>query len=242
MDEVKRKVYLDLFASPLTLLPVVGGATALLASWALGGVPVMTFGGVAAMVTGASLFVSRLIFGLDKLTENAYQYAQEQQQRSQLESLQQLHQRLEGDSDPRTGHLLRQLWTLYKQLKSDVDEGKIKVGAAEVLDRVNEMFHVCVDHLDRSYGLHMTANKMSGEARDRIRGQREELIAEVSQACDYLEQTINELNLVVTKKKSADLNRMREELDETIRVARLAEEKTDALVDGSKPYETTDFE
>ena len=91
MDEVKRKVYLDLFASPMTLLPFVGGATALLGSWAIGGVSLLTFGGIAGMVIGAGVFASRLIFGLDKLTERAYQYSQDQQQQMQLKSLQQLH-------------------------------------------------------------------------------------------------------------------------------------------------------
>lgn len=242
MDEVKRKVYLDLFASPLTLLPAVVGTTALLGSWAIGGVSVLTFGGIAAVLTGAGIFASRLIFGLDKLTERAYQYTQEHEQKSQLRSLQQLHRRLENDRDPRTERLLRQLWTLYKDIKEAVDQGKIKVAAREVLDGVNQMFHVCVDHLDRSFELWKTSQKMMGESRDRVLQQRETLIEEVLNSCDYLEQTIDNLHFETTQKSKTNLAQMRAELDETIRVAKKAEERTNTLTEEVKTYDASEFE
>lgn len=243
MDEVKRKVYLDLFASPLTLLPTVIGATALLGSWAIGGVSALTFGGIGAVLMGVGIFASRLIFGLDKLTERAYQYTQEHEQKSQLRSLQQLHRRLENDRDPRTERLLRQLWALYKDLKDAVETGKIKVAAHEVLDGVNQMFHVCVDHLDRSFELWKTSQKMVGASRDRVLEQREALIEEVAQSCDYLEQTIDSLHFETTQKNKSNLAQMRQELNETIRVAKKAEERTNTfMTEEAKTYDASEFE
>ncbi len=242
MGDVKRKVMLDLFASPLTLLPVVVGATALLASWAMGGNPALTFGGVAGMLGGFGMFASRIIFGLEKLTNEAYEYVLEQQQENQLQSLQQLESRLKKDRDPRTERLLSQLRTLYEDLKADIEKGKITIAAHEVLDGVNNMFHVSVKHLDRSFQLWQTASKMKGTSRERIMQQREELIEEVATSCEYLEQTIDQLNAVATKRNRSDLSRMRSELDETIRVARRAEERTNALGDDDKPYDISEFE
>jgi hypothetical protein len=65
MDPVKRKIYLDLFAAPVTLVPLVGGLTALMAAWALGGHGLLTFLGISSVLAGIGMFASRLIFGLE---------------------------------------------------------------------------------------------------------------------------------------------------------------------------------
>ncbi len=163
MDDVKRKVLLDLFASPLTLLPVVGGITALLASWAMGGDPVLTFGGLAGVLGGIGMFSSRIIFGLEKMTNQAYEYVLEKQQSSQRAALQQLFEKLQADRDPRTERLLTQLQALYHDLKRDVEEGKITITAHQVLDGVDNVFRVCIDYLERSFRLWETAGRMKGE-------------------------------------------------------------------------------
>ncbi|MEM7312331.1 MAG: hypothetical protein AAF497_04185 [Planctomycetota bacterium] len=243
MDDVKRKVLLDLFASPMTLLPVVVGATALLGSWAInGGQPMLTFAGIAGILTGVGVFASRMIFGLDQLTNQAYEYVLEKQQAGQLESLEKLKQKLQKDNDPRTESLLTQLRALYDSIKSDVKEGKISLAAHDVLDGVDNMFHVCVDYLGRSFDLWQTSQKMKGVAREQVLAQREELIEEVAQSCQYLEETINQLNAATTKRNKSDLARMREELDETIRVARRAEERTNEIGNEEKPYDPSEFE
>ena len=209
MDDVKRKVLLDIFASPLTLLPVVGGATALLVSWAVGGNPALTMGGIAGVLGGVGMFASRMIFGLEKLTNQAYEYVLKKQQANQQAALQRLDQRLRKDRDPRTERLLAQLQTLYRELQRDIEQGKISVSAHEVLDGVDSVFTVCVDYLDRSFRLWETASRMTGAARNNVLQQREELIVEVARSCEHLEQTINHLNEVATKRNKSDLAQLR---------------------------------
>ncbi len=72
--------------------------------------------------------------------------------------------------------------------------------------------------------------------------QREELIAEVARSCDHLEQTINQLNETATQRDKSDLAHLRAELDETIRVARRAEERADALGEETRSYDISEFE
>lgn len=242
MDDVKRKVYLDIFASPVTLLPVVGGLTALLASWAIGGSALLTFAGVAGVVGGLGLFASRLIFGLEKLTNRAYQYVLERQQKKQAEALHELDKKLQRDRDPRTERLLRQLWHLYKTLEKDIQAGKISVAAHEVLESVDRMFQVCVDYLDRSYQLWDKAHKQAGPARQRTMHQRDELVTEVENSVDFLESKIDQLENINKKKSKSELSELRAELDETIRVARRAEERTAELTGEGKNYDESEFE
>ena len=241
MKEVRRKVLLDLFASPLTLLPFVGGVTMLLAAWAMRSAP-LTFAGLAGILGGIGVFANRMIFGLEKLTNRAYEYVLEKQQNLQIESLRALEDKLQTDRDARTQNLLRQLWNLYKALEKDIKEGKVPAAAHGVMDSVDRMFHVCMEHLRQSYKLWQTAQETTGRSRENKLRQREELIREVEQSVSHLEQTIDQLQTVSSKRSKSELARLREELDETIRVAKRVEQRTEELVDEQKSYDPAEFE
>ena len=83
MDNIKKKVYLDVFASPGTLLPVAGGITAMLAAWATNGNPALLFAGIAGVLVGAGVTATRLVFGLNRITEDAYDHVVQQQRKQQ---------------------------------------------------------------------------------------------------------------------------------------------------------------
>ena len=228
MDDVKRKIYLDLFASPWTLLPVVSGVTALLVSWAVGG-STLAFAGLAGVLAGAGIFASRLVFGLEKITDNAYQFILAKQQARQQEELQRLHQQLEQDQDPRTQRLLTLLQRAYERLDADVRAGRVTVAAQGVLQSVEQMFQVCVNHLHRSYELWEDAHREQGGRRDRLLRQREELVTEVEQSVDFLDASLEQLRVKNTRQGRSELARLRDELDESIRIARQAEERMESI-------------
>jgi hypothetical protein len=241
MDEVRQKVLLDLFASPLTLLPVVGGLTALLASWAMGGNAPLAFAGFVGILGGIGMFATRMVFGLEQLTRRAYDYALEQRQKNQQSMLLELDRKLQKDHDPRTQTLLRQLWHLYQGLQKDIQEGKITVAAHHVLESVDQMFAVCIRHLRESYDLWKRSERISGQARQNTLTQREELIHEVQQSVEHLEQTLDKLRTVATRRNKSELARLRAELDETIEVARRTEKRTEIL--GTEAdYDSAEFE
>lgn len=241
MDEVRRKIYLDLFASPWTLLPIVGGVTALLGSWAVGGNTELTFAGITGVLTGVGLFASRIIFGLEKLTEKAYEYVVERQQREQAKALEHLRKRLENDDDPRTQQLLTLLWQLYKSLEQDIKSGKIGSVAHEALESVDRLFTVCVEHLERSYDLFKKSRRMRGDARKVTLGRRERLISEVQESATFLARKIDQLGTVADEQHKSELARLRAELDETIRVARTVERRKSGL-DAQRQYDESEFE
>jgi predicted nuclease with TOPRIM domain len=110
------------------------------------------------------------------------------------------------------------------------------------MDSVDRMFHVCIDHLRESYQLWRTAQRMTGKSQENTLRQRAELIQEVEQSVSHLEQTIDQLQTVTTKRSKSELSRLREELDETIRVAKRVEQRTEELVENQKPYDPAEFE
>jgi len=225
--DVRKKVLLDIFASPSSLLPIVGGLSALILSWALdGGAATTCLGlGMAGVLGGLGILATRLILGLEDITTRAYEHLHAEKIEKQEETLDQLRRRLRKDRDPRTQKALRELRELYGTFVEDVKAGKITRATHEVVEIVEELFHASVNQLQRSYELWKLAREMSGPAKEKTRQQREEVITEVIESIHHLEKTVEQFRGLATKRKRRDLSRLRGELDEAIRVARRTEER-----------------
>jgi hypothetical protein len=229
MDEVKRKVYLDLFASPLNLLPLAGGLTALMASWAVGGSQTMTMLGVGGILSGIGITLTRLIWGIEDLTEKAYGYRLAKQRLDQELALDLLIAKLQQDHDPRTESCLQELRLLYGSLQAAAEKGNITTSAYEILDAVGKVFDQCVKQLEHSLSLWETARRMRGSARESMLAQRDEIIREICATVMEVGKKVDEYLLSKTKKNRKELALVRRELNESIEAARRAEERTAEL-------------
>lgn len=229
MDEVKRKVYLDLFASPYNLVPIAGGITSLMASWAVGWEPTLTMAGIMGVLGGLGVTATRLIFGLEDLTEQAYDYQLDKQQKDKEAQLDRLDALLQGDHDPRTESCLRELRLLYDSLQKAVEKGNINASSYEILEGVGKVFDETVKQLEHSHSLWETARRMRGPARESILQQRDEVIRDVCITVSDVGQMVDKYLLTKTKQKRSELNKLRRELDESIEAARRAEARTAAL-------------
>ena len=229
MDEVKRKVYLDLFASPYSLLPFAGGLTSLMAGWAVGGEQTLMIAGVAGVLAGIGVTASRLIWGIEGLTEKAYEYQVDKQQKDQEQRLDELDDKLTKDRDPRTQTCLRELRLLYGNLKEAADKGKISGASYEVIDGVGRVFDECVKQLEHSHSLWETARKMQGPARNDMMQQRGELIQDVVMTVVDVGQMVESHFKETSKKNQSELGKVRRELNESMEAARRAEARTAEL-------------
>ncbi|MBN1912544.1 MAG: hypothetical protein JW818_22680 [Pirellulales bacterium] len=225
--DVRKKVLLDLFAAPGTLLPVVGGISALILSWALKGAAATASLGVGlfGILTGLGVFASRVILGLEKITQEAYDYVHEQKKKAQEENLDRLDDRLKKDRDNRTQESLRELRMLYGAFSEDVESGKINRATYEVIEIVDELFTNSVAQLEHSYELWQSSRHQDGPIRDRTLAEREKVVREVLATTEHLRQTIDQFRALSAKRGRKELSQLREELDEAIRVARRADER-----------------
>ncbi len=225
--DVRKKVLLDLFASPSSLIPIVGGLSALILSWALeGGVATTCLGlGMAGVLAGLGIFATRLILGLEDITSRAYEYLHTEKSKKQEEALDQLERKLRKDHDPRTQEGLRELRELYRTFVGDVKAGRITRATHEILEIVEDLFRTSVERLERSYELWESAREMSGPSKEKTLQQREEVVEDVILTIRHLDKTVAQCRNLATEKKRDTLGRLREELDEAIQVARRTEER-----------------
>ncbi|HEY6563877.1 MAG TPA: hypothetical protein VIY86_05240, partial [Pirellulaceae bacterium] len=146
-------------------------------------------------------------------------------------ALEQLQGRLAEDPDPRTRELFSRLLRIYRQVETDIREGRIKAAAQGVVESVEQMFQVCVEYLQRAYDLSRDAARLDGNERTRVQRQRAELVTEVEHSVEFLGKKLDQLQAPRDRQGKSELARLRAELDESIRVARMAEARMETLLE-----------
>lgn len=241
MDQVRKKVLLDLFASPWSIVPIAAGLSAWMLSWAVDGNTAMNLVGLAGVMGGIGVTATRLIFGLEQITEDAFKFLTNQQKQEQEKQLDDLTLRLSSDDDPNTQAYLSDLRTLYSSFVEDVEKGKLKAGARPVLDQVHRLFQAAVKHLEYSYELWSRANELRGSAREKLMAERRRVISEVGVTIDHLGTSIQQFHTFRLDNSDSELSKLRKELDATMKVAQRAEQRISGLGQ-ERQYDPKEFE
>ncbi|TWT29731.1 hypothetical protein [Blastopirellula retiformator] len=226
MDELKKKVLLDLFVSPWTLVPIVGGLSAWLISWGVDGDTTLNLLGLAGVLSGVGIQASRLIFGLEELTQKAYGYLTEKQRRERDARLDELARKLEQDEDPRSEECLVKLRTLYASLESEPDP---RGAAFAFRQQVDALFYAAIRQLERSLRLWEKANRLPHGAGRPLLIERQKAVDEVVDTVEHLARTVQQYHSFRLQDSDDELSKLRTELDRTMEVARRAEQVMDSI-------------
>ncbi len=230
----EKKVLLDLASSPLTLVPAVGGLTAVAAGWALA-IPALAFGGVVGVLAGAGTFLTRLATGSEKVTDRALEDLRKENAKARDAELDALLERLEADGEPRSDGFLRDLRLLYDQaMASEGLKGMDSVSRGDMERDVNSLFNGCVSALEQSLKVREVAMGVTHKtARKEILRRREALLREVGQSVEKLSLVVARLEAMSVEGSAvAELKALRVDLDESLTQARKVRDEMRAL-DGS---------
>ena len=228
MDSLKKKVLLDLFVSPWTVVPIVGGLSAWMVSWGMDGVTALNLAGLVGVMVGAGIQATRLIFGLEEITADAEKYLREQEEAEETAALDALERRLKKDGDGRTEKCLHNLRVMRAAMRKDAEEDGSPTAMA-MRSKVEELSEECVGQLERSFDLWFKARQLPKKAARPLLDKRRAAVDEVVLTIEHLAQTIADYHQSRVKKEEGGLARLREELDQTVEMARRAEERIDAL-------------
>ena len=238
LDEpsLKRRVVLRLLGSLGTVVPFMLGMTAMTASWALNWQPGLgLFAGLAGTLIAAGGFLTRLMVSGDKVAERVLRESELSKQTDRQRLLDELDRRLTvADKDPRPETALRDLRALVKAF-DDRTAGELGFDtgtAIEIQARIGLLFDQCVDSLKQTDQLWQIAQQLrTPAARQPILDQREKLIADVQASIQQLSDTLVALQrLGAGEGASAHLTRLRDELDQSLAVAKAVEQRVNDFV------------
>ncbi len=225
VDPVKNKVISELFFAPSVVLPIVGGISAGLLSWAVGGVTLLTGAAIVGVLGGVGWMLTRMIFKIEDITDQAMQVELDKRLRAENRQLDELARILQTDGDHRTQDYL----TLIRSLRSEIENAAHQPGhhfrSAQVREQVSLVFKAVVEQLQQSFRLWELSESLVGDSRKKILVDREKVLQEVDVTIDRLRSTCEQFQQLMKTEKKVDLASMREELEATMRVAKRTEER-----------------
>lgn len=226
----RKRLWLRLITAPATLLPLIGGSTLLILSWALqfkSGLP--AFAGILGVLGGIGTFVTRLLTGTDRLGEKVVAEMKAETEGARERELDRLERELAGDQDPRTEQALHDLRVLHASFeKGEMWSSDLNVQSGfDIVSGVNQLFAACVNTLQRTLELWHTAHGVATpEAKRPILERRERLVEEVTTSMRHLSNILAEVQTVsVSSDSTSKLGRIRDELDASLAVAKRVEER-----------------
>jgi hypothetical protein len=225
MDTVRSKVMSELFLAPSVVLPIVGGASAWLVSWALGGVASLTIGGLVGVLAGVGWMATRIIFQLDAITERTMRFVQEKAKREEEERILGLTQRLSQLKDHRALDYLTILRESRREFEQLASQPEMKARGLQIVGQVRQLFVAAIEQLEQSYKLSELSGRLRSGERNEIEARNEQMLADLKATADRMTVAVDQFQRLSLREQSGDLSELGEELDESLKVAHKTEKR-----------------
>ncbi len=236
--QIRRNLLLRHLESPWVLVPFVLGASSLAAALALDGrsAALAAFAGIAGLAASAGLFLTRLLLQDDAEASRVIQDLEEQEIAQREQELDRLEGELESsDDDPRPEKALRDLRSLVGAFRDSIHTAPSHhlSTVVDIHGQVMQLFNHSVQLLAQTIHLWRTAGSLSTDAaRSPILERRESIISEIESGVRQLSHALVRLKELEAGQAAGErLQRMREELDQSLSVARSVEERVSGWVE-----------
>jgi hypothetical protein len=232
MDDLRKRILLELMITPTTVIPVLVGGSLLLLSEILGGYS--AFFGFVGLLVGFGAFLTNLVFNLEKISKRALKQWHDQQTKSREKELDSLDRKLARTEDTNDESALRNLRVLYKSFGADIAGGKLSDHVPpQMLQSIDDIFKTCVAKLERSYEIYRTAMTMTGKLKHDMQRQRMNVIIEVEASILELASVINEVRALKFKNEGNELRQLQSRLSSQLEIAKATEEGMASIMRGS---------
>ncbi|MBU1170660.1 MAG: hypothetical protein KKD44_13950 [Proteobacteria bacterium] len=232
----RKRYILKLLANPVCLMPLLAGLTDLMVLWTFSiGSGALIFAGIAGILGGLGMFLTRLALGDKDAAEHVLEAIQKTALKHREKTLDALDKRLCLDDDPRPEQCLRDLRGLARVFEQGRSwTGSLKASSTvDILSGVDRLFRECVLLLEKTIELQTAAEKVSDDAmRKPLIKHREKIISDIDQSIRHLGKILSGIKTLDGSKENArntDLARIREELDQSLNVALKVHERMGSL-------------
>lgn len=207
------------------VLPIVGGLSSLLLSWAADGVGWLTMAGLAGVLGGIGWMATRAIFKTESITAETIEKLRGQEIAAEEARLDQLDRLMSQDNDDRDQDLLRTLRVQRAQFHQIASQPGVVIRSQEILSQFEELYRASVNNLYESYRLLMQSKPLGVNERRILLDERERLLKEIQVSVDFSFSALEQYRSFTKKTVGTDLSSLREELDESIKIAKRTEER-----------------
>jgi hypothetical protein len=207
------------------VLPIVGGLSSLLLSWAADGVGWLTIAGLAGVLGGVGWMATRAIFKTESITAETIEKLRGQEIAAEEARLDQLDRLMSQDKDDRDQDLLRTLRVQRAQFHQIASQPGVVIRSQEILSQFEELYRASVNNLYESYRLLMQSKPLGVNERRILLDERERLLKEIQVSVDFSFSALEQYRSFTKKTVGTDLSSLREELDESIKIAKRTEER-----------------
>lgn len=220
MSEFHKRVLLNLFVTPMSLLLGTGGISLLLMSQMLGsvfsGFGFLGFCGLAACV---GVIVSNFFCNLGSISKKAFEDIQLREKKKLDDDLDELDTRLSSDRDPRDQTYLREMRETYDSFRGDLQSGQI-TAPEKLLKQIDELFKSIVAQLDKQFHIWKSSKKVTGENKKKLLQEREEILAEIGESVASMTKTVEEIRTMHVSSNKGKLREMKRRLDSQLNVTK----------------------
>ena len=236
MTDLRSRIASELLWAPSVVLPVVAGASAWLISWAANGPMALNVMGIVGVLGGVGWLATRVIFLADDVAAKILREDGQKIVQAEETKLDDLQYRLRVDRDFRTKDYLTLLRTCRSEFEEFAKKPGIAIQSQEIVKQVRQLFWSAIDQLEQSLKMHSLADRLKGDQKSSVLGQREHILTEIRESIDHMQSAVKQYQELMNKENNNNLNSLRDELDASLRVAKRTEERMREL-EGTTNYD-----
>lgn len=231
------KAITNLLGEPSVLIPFVTGSTIASITWAIDGSPLMLFGGVAGSLIGAGIFATKVIFGLEKITEDAYERMQNQSKYDKLSELQGLYGKIkelefrktyarmpEKTKESFVADDVKQLVSIYEFFIYHLAH-KINDPGQEILVNFDNLLKACIEEMKIYFSL-LESSKLK-EIGDNLK-----VSQKIKKGVKSLKKIFPELKQIADQSGGTDLDKAAEELEKSVQLKKKIDKEISSALEG----------
>ena len=237
MNPIKKKILLDIFATPWTIAPTTIGGSLLLFSWGVGLGVMWGFVGFMGIVAGVGAVATNFLFNMEKIGERAIQAMKDEaihKKETELDDLEEFlskrtYRRKSGwdrDQHLRDRDYLRELRSVYIDFERDVSDGKIsKFVSMEAISQLRDLYSATLNSLRTARKMWENAFDAEGRAQKILFEKWNSLMDDINKSVTRITETVGEMRTMGVASQNQDLNKLGDELTRSLEVARRTEQR-----------------